>query len=120
MKKVELNKLDLFQIQAERLADSVPEGHTRKRIEAKSFCLWDMARLWSMGDADPADLKTGGKVIIRVKENLGTKKWPDVRELYRIAYIEKTCKSIIKCVTLEDMHDKRVRPDQILAVFMED
>ncbi len=118
MKKLKLNELDLCQIHAETVAERVPKANRRQRIEAKSSGLWDAVRLWNTGDANPEDLKVGSMVIIQVNENLGTKVCPDVRELYRIAEVKKICKSVIKCETME-LDDRRIYPDQILAVFTE-
>lgn len=118
MKKIKLNELDLYEIHAETVAALVPKEHKRQRIEAKSSGLWDAVRLWNTGDADPEDLKEGSRVIIHVKENLGTKPFPEVCEVYKIAEVKKIRGDVIECETVEVI-DKVIHSDQILAVFTE-
>lgn len=86
----------------------------RKAFDAFAAGMWDGVRLYSKPLSQPIAPREGDTIIIKTNKNLGTKKWPDVRETYLPVRIEKVCPSIYKCTDGYDEY--RIYPENILAI----
>lgn len=113
MKRLTKHDLDMAVSHAMAARDHVSVKQPRKRIDAYSAGLWDGVRLYNEGDYD-GEIVTGDILVVKVNKNLGTKKYPDVREAYVTVRVEKPCERVIKCT--DGVDNYRVYPDAVLAI----